>query len=151
MLSLPTHACLTTPNPRLPTMAGTHRCSSYPCFELAGKEHRAVDPIDWQCARAPGGDARAAGRPWSRSAVWSQRVLPPLVAAVWRLPLHDLVVWLCYMAVSMASADAWSSLGAVEAAVRGFIKRQERVAEALRFWLSRDVPNDRSVACCARV
>ena len=102
-------------------------------FELAGKEHGAVDPIDRQCVRAPGGDARAAGRPWSRSVVWSLRVLPPLVAAVWRLQVHGLVAWLCCLAVSMACADAWASLGAVEAAVRGCRKRQERVAQALQF------------------
>ena len=117
--AIPPNTCL--PHHSQPTFTdyGRYPQVLVPSFELAGKEHGAVDPIDRQCARAPGGDARAAGRPWSRSVVWSLRVLPPLVAAVWRLQVHGLVAWLCCLAVSMAGPDAWASMGAMEAAAGG--------------------------------
>ena len=102
-----------------------------PPFRLAGKELAAVTPIDRQCARAVGGNARAAGQQWGRSTVWALRVLPPLMAAVWRLLLHGSVAWLCSLAVGMASAGAGASLGAKQAAVRGRERRQERPAELL--------------------
>jgi hypothetical protein len=102
-----------------------------PPFKVAGKELGAVAAIDRQSARALGGDARADGQQWGRSTVWAPRVLPPLMAAVWRLQQHGLVVWLCSMAIAMAGSGAWTRLGAVRTAVRA--RRQERPAELLQF------------------
>ena len=106
-----------------------------PPFKLAGKEFAAVAPIDWQCARALGGNARVAGQQWDRSNVWTLRMLPLLVAAIWRLLLHGLVALLCFLAVSMAGGGAWRSVGAMETTVR-------------LIW---DALTDRSAAWCARV
>jgi hypothetical protein len=122
-----------------------------PPFKLAGKEFAAVAPIDWQCARALGGNARVAGQQWDRSNVWTLRMLPLLVAAIWRLLLHGLVALLCFLAVSMAGGGAWRSVGAMETTVRGCSQRQERSAELLRFGLIWDALTDRSAAWCARV
>ena len=101
--------------------------------------------------RSVGGDARAAGQQWGRSTVWTLRMLPLLVAAIWRLLLHGLVVLLCFLAVSMAAAGGWGSLGAMETTVRGCSQRQERSAELLRFGLIWDALTDRSAAWCAHV
>ena len=117
-----------------------------PPFKLAGKELAAVVPIDRQCARALGGNARAAGQQWDRSTIWTLRMLPLLVAAIWRLLLHGLVAFLCFLAVSMAGGGAWGSLGAMETTVRGCSQRQERSAELLRFGLIWDALTDRSAA-----
>jgi len=122
-----------------------------PPFKLAGKELAAVAPIDRQYARALGGNARVAGQQWGRSTVWTLRVLPPLVAAIWRLLLHGLVAFLCFLAVSMAGVGAWGSLGSMETTVRGCAQRQERSAELLRSRLIWDALTDRSAAWCARV
>jgi hypothetical protein len=113
-----------------------------PPFAFAGKELGAFDVIDRQFARAVGGNVRAAGQLWGRSTVWSSRMPPPLVAAVWRLLPHGLVAWLCSLAVSMADADAWASLGALVAAVRGRPRRQERLAKLLKFRLIWDALTD---------
>ena len=117
-----------------------------PPFKLAGKELAAVAPIDRQCARALGGNARAAGQQWDRSTIWTLRMLPLLVAAIWRLLLHGLVALLCFLAVSMAGGGAWGSWGAMETTVRGCSQRQERSAELLRFGLIWDALTDRSAA-----
>ena len=122
-----------------------------PPFRLARKELGAVVPIAWQFARAVGGDARAAGQQWGRSTAWTLRMLPLLVAAVWRLLLHGLAAWLCSLAIGMAGDGVWGSLGAMETTVRGCSQRQERSAELLRFGLIWDVLTDRSAAWCARV
>jgi len=122
-----------------------------PPFRLARKELGAVVPIAWQFARAVCGDARAAGQQWGRSTVWTLRMLPLLVAAVWRLLLHGLAAWLCSLAIGMAGDGVWGSLGAMETTVRGCSQRQERSAELLRFGLIWDALTDRSAAWCARV
>ena len=122
-----------------------------PSFTLAGKELGAVAAINWQPARALGGNAWAAGQQWGRSIVWSPRVLWPLVAAVCCLLLHDLVTWICSLAVGMAGAGAGASLSAMWAAVRRRARRQERPAEFPQFRLIWGALTGQSAAWCARV
>jgi hypothetical protein len=57
------------------------------------------------------------------------------VAAVWRLLLHGLVARLCSLAVGLAGAGARTSVGSMEAAVRGRERRQGRSVKLLRFQL----------------
>jgi hypothetical protein len=51
-----------------------------PPFNLTGNELGPVTAIDWRCARALGGNMRAAGQQWGRSIVWSP-CAPPLAMA----------------------------------------------------------------------
>ena len=58
---------------------------------------------------------------------------------------------MCSLAIGMAGAAAWASLGAMGAAVRGRGRRQERLAELLQFQLIRGAPTGQSMAWCTRV
>ena len=122
-----------------------------PPFNLEGKELGAVAAIDWQPARALGGNARAAGQQLGRVIVWAPRVVLPLVVAVWRLPPRGLVALLSSLVVSTAGSGAQASLGSMETVVRGHERRQERSAELLQFRLIWDVLTDRSAAWCTCV
>ena len=122
-----------------------------PPFAFAGKELGAVAAIDRQFARAVGGNVRAARQLWGRSTVWSSRMPPPLVAAVWRLLSHELVEGLSSLAVIMAGAGAAASLGASEAAIRGCARRQDPPADLLRIRLIWVAPTDQSAAWCTCV
>ena len=117
-----------------------------PPFRLPGKELAGVAAIDEQPARALGDDQRAAEQQWGRSTICSPRALPLLVADVWRLLSLDFVEGLCSLAVGMASAGARASCGAMEAAVRGRERRQQRSTELIQFRLIWDVLTDRSAA-----
>jgi hypothetical protein len=122
-----------------------------PPFILAGKELAAVAAIDGQSARALGGNHQADGQHWGCLVVWSPRVPPPLAAAIWRLLLHDLVVWLCSLAVSMAGAGAWASLGAMEGAVPGRCGDRSGPPSTFNFHSSWDVPTDQCATWCTCV
>ena len=122
-----------------------------PPLVLAGKELGAITAIDWQSARALGGNQRAAGQQWGRSTVWSPHVPPPLMAAVWRLRLHGLVALLCSLAINIAGVGARASFRAMGADVRGRARRQDRLAGRHQFRLIRDAPTGQSAAWCARV
>ena len=90
-----------------------------PPFNLTGNELGPVTAIDWRCARALGGNMRAAGQQWGRSTVWSPCAPPLAVADIWRLLPRDLVAGLSSLAVCMAGPGARASLGAMETAVGG--------------------------------
>ena len=122
-----------------------------PPFKFTGKELAAVTSINRQHARASGGNSQVAGQQWGCTTVWTLRLLPPLVAAIWRLLLCGLVALDCFLAVGMAGVGAWVSLGAMKITVRGCAQRQERSTELLQFRLIWDALTDRSAAWCVRV
>ena len=103
-----------------------------PPFNLTGNELGPVTAIDWRCARALGGNMRAAGQQWGRSSVWSPCTPPLSMTDIWRMLPHDLVAGLNFLAVSMTGTGARSSLGAMETAVGGRKHRQKRSAELLQ-------------------
>ena len=150
MLSLPTHACLTTPNPRLPTMAGTHRCSSYP----SNSQERSTGPSIPSIGNALVRRAATRGLLGDHGVALScghcvccRHLWQPSGGCKYMAWWPGCAAWLSAWPVPMLG-QAWVQWRLLQEAADSDSSGPPRPLQCV---LIRDVLNDRFVAWCARV